>query len=109
LRCLSFFLRFLRRAVQRAVDSRFAFTHRALDGESLWSRREHVWLGCATFLHWALHDATIDIPWLVSDASGVPGTDDERQEAVLQELLLVWRDRLTALPCKSTPAWLPLP
>jgi hypothetical protein len=99
----------LRQAVRRAVHSQFGFTHRAEDGQSLWSHREHVWLGRTTFLHWALYDAMIDIPYLVSQASGAPGTDDERQEAVLKELLAVWHERLASLPSKSSPAWLPLP
>jgi hypothetical protein len=99
----------LRRAVRHAVRSRFGFTHRAREGESLWSGREHVWLGRATFLHWSMYDALIDIPWLVGLARGVRGTDDERQDAIRSELLAVWKERLAALPSKSTPTWLSLP
>jgi hypothetical protein len=99
----------LRCAVREAVRSRFGFTHRAREGESLWSGREHVWLGRATFLHWAMHDALIDIPWLVGLAHGVRGTDDERKAAIHLELLAVWRERLASLPSKTTPAWLSLP
>jgi hypothetical protein len=99
----------LRRAVRQAVHSRFGFTHRARDGESLWSGREQVWLGRVTFLQWALHDALIDIPWLVGLACGVQGTDGERRAAVRRELLIVWRERLASLPSKGTPAWISLP
>jgi hypothetical protein len=99
----------LRRAVREAVRSRFGFTHRARQGESLWSGREHVWLGRATFLHWAMHDAMIDIPWLVGLARGDGATEHERQDEVCRELHLLWRQRLASLPSKSTPAWLPLP
>jgi hypothetical protein len=99
----------LRRAVRQAVHSRFGFTHRAREGESLWSGRAHVWLGRATFLHWAMHDAMIDIPWLVGLAAGARGTDDERQEAIRRELLVVWSERLASLPSRGTPAWLSLP
>jgi hypothetical protein len=99
----------LRSAVRQAVHSRFGFTHRARDGESLWSNREHVWLGRATFLYWAMNDSMIDIPWLVSLAHGSCGMDDAREEAIRKELLRVWRERLASLPAKSTPAWLSLP
>lgn len=101
--------RSLRRGVRLAVHSLFGFTHRASDGEALWSQREHVWLGRTTFLHWALHDAAIDVPWLVTKAIGAPGADDELQSAVRKELLVLWMERLASLPRKSTPAWLPLP
>jgi hypothetical protein len=99
----------LHRAVRQAVRAQFGFSHRTRDGQALWSHREHVWLGVATFLHWAMYDAQIDIPWLVSEASGVPGTDDEAQDAIRHELLVVWQERLDSLPSKSKPAWLPLP
>jgi hypothetical protein len=99
----------LRSAVRDAVHSRFGFTHRAREGESLWSDREHVWLGRATFLYWAMHDSMIDIPWLVGLAQGSCGTNDEREEAIRKELLRVWREQLASLPSKNTPAWLSLP
>jgi hypothetical protein len=99
----------LRDAVRAAVRSRFGFTHRAREGESLWSGREHVWLGRATFLHWSMHDEMIDVPWLVGLARGAAVTDAERDEAIRHELLVVWRERLASLPSKSTPSWLSLP
>jgi hypothetical protein len=99
----------LPRAVRQAVRWQFRFTHRTRDGQALWSHREHVWLGRATFLHWAMHDARIDIPWLVREASCAPGTDDELQNAIRCELLVVWDERMASLPFKSSPAWLPLP
>jgi hypothetical protein len=99
----------LRRAVRMAVHSQFGFTHRAGDRGALWSGREQVWLGRTTFLHWALNDDAIDIPWLVGEAIGAGETDGERREAIHKELLAVWRERLQRLPSKSTPAWLPLP
>lgn len=101
--------RSLRRAVQLAVHSRFGFTHCADAGEALWSNREQVWLGRATFLHWSMYEAAIDIPWLVSGAEGAPDTDDELQTAVRVELIALWKQNLASLPCKNTPAWLPLP
>lgn len=101
--------RTLRRGVRTAVRAIFGFTHRSAAGEALWSERECVWLGRSTFLHWALHDAAIDIPWLVTETQGAPDTDDELQAAVRRELVRYWVDQLDSLPRKSTPAWLPLP
>ncbi len=99
----------LRAGVRLAVRALFGFTHRDPRGDALWSDREDVWLGRATYLHWAMHDAAIDIPWLVRDACDAPASTEELDAVVRQELLRVWSQRLTALPCKSTPAWLPLP
>ncbi len=99
----------LRRGVRLAARALFGFTHRAQGSEALWSDREGVWLGRTTFLHWALHDAAIDIPWLVMDTNGAPLTVEELQSTVRKELLIFWSKRVASLPCKSTPAWLPLP
>lgn len=99
----------LRRGVRLAARTFFGFTHRANFGNALWSDREGVWLGRATFLHWSLCDTAIDIPWLVADAADAPERSDELEEAVRRELMRYWAARLASLPRKDTPAWLPLP
>ncbi|MBW3595990.1 MAG: hypothetical protein KY475_01800 [Planctomycetes bacterium] len=101
--------RSLRSGVRMAARSFFGFTHRAAVGEALWSERERVWLGRKTFLHWALNDTAIDIPWLVTEANNAPDTDDELESAVRRELVKFWTDQLASLPRKNTPSWLPLP
>jgi hypothetical protein len=92
-----------------AAHAFFRFTHRAKRAEALWSRREGVWLGSQTFLHWATCDANIDIPWMVAEATDAPATADELHEAVRAELIAYWAEQLAALPRKSTPPWSPLP
>jgi hypothetical protein len=99
----------LRRAVRLAVQKLFTFTHRDRAGGALWSRREQVWLGRSTFLQWALHEAAIDVPWLVSQSDGAPSTEEELETVVREELVLLWTHQLASLPSKTTPKWLPLP
>jgi len=100
---------YLHAAVRLAADAFFRFTHRAKRAEALWSHTERVWLGSRTFLHWAMCDARIDIPWLVAEVVDAPETVDELQKAVRAELIAYWAEQLAALPHKSTPQWLPLP
>jgi len=66
-------------------------------------------MGSKTFLHWAMYDADIDIPWIVAKATDAPDTADELHKAVRAELIAYWTEQLAALPRKSTPAWPPLP
>ncbi len=96
-------------AVRLAADSLFDFTHRAAQGKSLWSDSVCVWLGSATFIHWAMGEVQINIPRIVAGADGAPDGVDEFHGAVQAELLSYWADRLASLPTKSTPGWLPLP
>ncbi len=96
-------------AVHLAADALFGFTHRATQGKALWSESVCVWMGNATFIHWAMAEARIDIPRIVAETDGAPGTEDEFQKAVRSELKAYWADRLDSLPPKSTPGWLPLP
>jgi hypothetical protein len=96
-------------AVRMAARAFFHFTHRARSDKALWSESERVWLGSQTFLHWAMSDDDIDIPWLVAGVSGAPEEADELESAVRRELLAYWGEQLAALPQKSTPRWLPLP
>ena len=96
-------------AVRLAVQAFFRFTHRAHRAEALWSRREGVWLGSQTYLHWAMSDGAIDIPWMVAEAANAPETAAELEAAVRTELVAYWAEQLAALPAKSTPAWPPLP
>ena len=96
-------------AVRLAADALFGFTHCAAHGKALWSDAVYVWLGSATFLHWAMDEADVDIPRMVVKTAGAPQSPDRLQKAVHQELLVYWADRLISLPSKSTPGWLPLP
>ena len=96
-------------AVRLAADSLFDFTHRATRGKSLWSDSVCVWLGSATFIHWAMGEVQIDIPRIVAETDGAPDGADEFHGAVRSELMAYWADRLASLPPKSTPGWLPLP
>ena len=96
-------------AVRLAADSLFRFTHRATQGKALWSESVSVWLGNATFIHWAMGEVHIDIPRIVAETDGAPDNADELYEAVRVELTAYWADCLASLPPKSTPAWLPLP
>ena len=94
---------------QRAADALFGFTHRAPRGKALWSDALRVWLGSATFLHWAINEADVDIPRMVVKTAGAPQSPEGLHEAVYAELTLYWADRLVSLPSKSSPGWLPLP
>jgi len=100
---------YLDAAVRLAAHAFFRFTHRARRAEALWSHGEGVWMGSKTFLHWAMYDADIDIPWIVAKATDAPDTADELHKAVRAELIAYWTEQLAALPRKSTPAWPPLP
>ena len=99
----------LKRAVRFSVDALFEFNWRATQAKALWSETERVWLGSDTFLHWAIWDADIDIPWVVATAAGAPEDAECLREAVREELVAYWADRLAALPPKGRPHWLPLP
>ena len=99
----------LKRAVRFSVDALFEFNWRATQAKALWSETERVWLGSDTFLHWAIWDADIDIPWVVATAAGAPEDAERLREAVREELVAYWADRLAALPRKGRPHWLPLP
>ena len=100
---------YLHAAVRLAARAFFCFTHRAERAEALWSDCDHVWLGSQTFLHWALCDVGIDIPWVVAEATDAPDAADELHEAVRAELTAYWAEQLASLPRKSTPSWPPLP
>jgi len=100
---------YLRRAVRLAARAFFHFTHRAKRVDALWSHREGVWMGRKTFLHWAMRDGGIAIPWIVAEVADAPQTADDLREAVRAELIAYWAEQLAALPRKSTPAWPPLP
>ena len=99
----------LRPAVGLAVKAFFRFTHRAREAKALWSETGTVLLGRTTFLHWALNDAEIDIPWVVATAANAPDNADELRKAVRSELDAIWTDQLAALPLMSANNWLPLP
>jgi len=96
-------------AVRLAANSFFGFTHRSALGGSLWSDAVSVWLGRATYLHWSMCEAKIDIPRIVADVAGAPEDVDALREAVLAELTAYWAECLGALPAKTAPGWLPLP
>ncbi len=96
-------------AVCYSADAWFGFTHRASAGKSLWSDKEHVWLGNTTFLCWALDSGQIDIPRIVAGTDGAPEDETELHEAVKSVLAAYWAECLASLPRKSTPRWLPLP
>jgi hypothetical protein len=95
--------------VRRAVDGLFRFSHRANNAKALWSQSGAVWLGRTTFLHWALDDSSIDIPWVIAGVADTPEHAVELRAAVKSELTDYWADLLGALPRKSTGNWLPLP
>jgi hypothetical protein len=99
----------LKKAVRFSVDALFEFNWRATQGKALWCETERVWLGSNTFLDWAIWDADIDIPWVVATAAGAPKDALRLREAVREELVAYWVDRLNALPPKGRPHWLPLP
>jgi hypothetical protein len=96
-------------AVRLAADALFGFTHRAPDGDALWSNTVSVWLGSATFIHWAMGEVDIDIPRIVADTDGAPENANELHATVHAELAAYWADCLASLPPKSTPGWRPLP
>ncbi len=101
--------RSLRRAVRLAAFAFFRFTHTSSSGEALWSESQRVWLGKKTFMHWSLSDPDIDIPRTVATAADVPPTPEMLEGMVRRELNRYWADKLTSLPCREAPGWMPLP
>jgi hypothetical protein len=99
----------LKQAVRSAVRAYFHFTHRAARSRALWCEKEHVWLGSQTFLHWALCDAEIDVPWSVAGACDAPPGDEHLRAAVRDELTAYWARQSVRLPRMEKPGWLPLP
>ena len=97
------------KAIRKAVEAFFHFEYRATEARALWSERDQVWLGCETFLHWALFDAQIDIPWIVATSRDAPRGDEALRSAVRTELRAYWADRLASLPRRARPQWTPLP
>ena len=108
IRCRSIRLT-LGQAVRKAVDAFFRFRYRATNANALWCGTRSVWLGNQTFLHWALWDAQIDIPWVVARSSDAPEGEDALRAAVCVELAAYWADRMASLPRRDRPRWLPLP
>jgi len=96
-------------AVRFAVDVFFGFRYRSTGANALWCETERVWLGSQTFIHWALWDAEIGIPWTVATAADAPENPDELREAVRVELTAYWAKLLASLPREERPFWLPLP
>lgn len=96
-------------AVRGAVHTFFRFRYRASQARALWCETGRVWLGRETFLHWALFDAQIDIPWVVATSPEAPDGDDALSEAVRAELTAYWAHELASLPRVDDPHWLPLP
>ena len=99
----------LRNAVRFAADACFRFSGRGMNNRSLWSEAERVWLGPATFLHWAMWLEEINIPWTVATAAGAPQDAQRLHDAVHAELLVYWDDQMASLPSQKCPQWLPLP
>jgi hypothetical protein len=95
--------------VRLAVGALFRFRYCGVRTGALWSEAEHVWLGRETFLHWAIWDSDIDIPWVVAATADAPGDEDELLAAVRVELISYWTTSLERLPEKKSPTWLPLP
>ena len=96
-------------AVCHAADLLFCFKYRDSRSMALWCDTEHVWMGSETFLHWALCDADIDIPWVVATAPDAPPDADDLREAVRAELRAYWAERTASLPHTKLPRWMPLP
>ena len=90
-------------AVRLAADAQFRFTHRATQGKALWSDSVGVWLGNATFIHWAMGEARIDIPRIVAETDGAPESEDEFHKAVHLELMAYWADRLGFAAAEEYP------
>jgi hypothetical protein len=101
--------RSLRRAVRLAAFAFFRFTHCSTSGEALWSESQRVWLGKKTFMHWAMLDPEIDIPRTVATAADVPTLPNLLRQVVRRELNRYWADKLTSLPQREAPGWMPLP
>ncbi len=99
----------LESAVGRAVDLFFGFKYRDPRAMALWCETQRVWLGSETFLHWALRDADIDIPWVVATALDAPEDTGDLRDAVRVELFAYWANRMASLPRTGLPHWMPLP
>lgn len=99
----------LGQAVRKAANAFFRFRYRATHAKALWCGTRRVWLGNQTFLHWALWDARIDIPWVVARSSNAPEGEDALRDAVSAELMAYWADKMASLPRRDKPRWLPLP
>jgi hypothetical protein len=99
----------LGQAVRTAVNALFRFRYRATQARALWCGARHVWLGSETYLHWALCDAQIDIPWVVATSPDAPEGKDALRDAVCAELTAYWADKMASLPRRNRPRWLPLP
>lgn len=96
-------------AVRKAVHVFFRFRYRARQSKSLWCGAGRVWLGRQTFLHWALFDAQIDIPWVVATSREAPKDANALRKAVRAELSDCWVNKMASLPCTENPNWHPLP
>jgi hypothetical protein len=101
--------RSLRRAVRLAAFAFFRFTHSSSSGEALWSETQRVWLGKKTYMHWAMSDPEIDIPRTVATAANVPAAPETLRRIVRGELNRYWTDKLSSLPRREAPGWMPLP
>jgi hypothetical protein len=99
----------LAEAVRKAVHVLFRFRYRASQSKALWCGSGRVWLGRETFLHWALFDAQIDIPWVVATSREAPKDAKALREAVRAELAACWADDMDSLPRTENPNWYPLP
>jgi len=66
-------------------------------------------MGRETFIHWALWDASIHVPWAVREAADAPSDTEEFLEAVVAELNSYWDQQAALLPGTGRPDWLPLP
>ncbi len=99
----------LEEAVRSAVTELFGFSHRSSNAKALWSESERVWLGQETYLHWALRDDQIDIPWVVAPTADAPDDAEGLERAVRQHLVSEWDRQTSDLPHASDPHWLPLP
>ena len=101
--------RSVRRAVRLAAFAFFGFTHSNGAGDALWSDRQRVWLGKKTFIHWAMSDPDIDIPRTIAAAADVPPSPEALRRVVRRELDRYWTDKVTSLPAREAPGWMPLP
>jgi hypothetical protein len=99
----------LRRAVHLAAFAFFRFTHSSSAHEALWSESHRVWLGKKTFMHWAMTDPEIDIPRTVASAANLPAAPDAVGRLIRAELKRYWTYKVTSLPCRDAPGWMPLP
>ena len=99
----------LQQAVRYAVDVCFRFSGRAAQVKALWSETERVWLGNKTFVDWSMCDREYRYPLVRGDGHRQTQDVEQLRESVLAELNAYWADRLTVLPLKERPHWLPLP